>query len=770
MLNPFLEKRLFALPVQPVFIEVDLARLNQTIGSLLGMKLKIASSSPTFGFVALAPVSPEAIRAINSLPAVRMVHADQVHNIVQVPEDAAQWWPTSESRKVLEAESAFIEGYTGEMVKLGIGDTGVDALHPQLQGAEFYSEIAWPAREVLDENGHGSHVASTAAGKLYTSPANIFVEGVSHARLVCVKCLGRGIGTGFTSEIVNAIATAYNKGCQIISLSLGSQDGEPQGGPDNDPEWRIIRGLTARGVIFVIAAGNCLAAETPVLTNPDGPVAISSLKVGDKVLGLSPDIGLAKGVPKGSFSLKGQLEPHKVTAILPKGMAPVFNITTGHRSVLATSEHPFLSYNTQLLDNKTTHCFEYDLNWVLAKNIRVGTPLLVLRTLPAGSSYPLPANPWLKETTTDFMRIVGAYVGDGWYRIRERNTGELSFAIPQQDKSRAKYETLLRTLFGKVNPSKLTLSVYSGELAKFWDTLGFGKGALNKKLPSWVFRLPLDQRLALLEGYTDSDGHRRPGGRAPSGKMRGHATKCESPNLGLLQGLRTLAMTCGLLVSNIRSRQRSIKVNNGQRDYWYVRTFHMFNFGGRRAKAEGNNRRHGLPQLKNPFFGIEYVTEVVSIGNRPVYDIQVEGAHSFIADGFIVHNSGPGADTIGNPGSCPEAITVAAIDKTGQPASFSSRGGSKFPTKPDCAAPGVKIYSGTSRISPMGVEQPQAGYGFVAISGTSMATPHISGFIALLKHKFPNMTAERFKEVMAAKGYSFNNVTGRGVPRWSMFS
>ncbi|GAH51756.1 unnamed protein product, partial [marine sediment metagenome] len=66
------------------------------------------------GFAAIAPVSPSIIKKINSLPGVRMVHANQVKTIFQLPTPADEWFPTSESRTMLEAEAAFREGYNGE--------------------------------------------------------------------------------------------------------------------------------------------------------------------------------------------------------------------------------------------------------------------------------------------------------------------------------------------------------------------------------------------------------------------------------------------------------------------------------------------------------------------------------------------------------------------------------------------------------------------------------------------------------------------------------
>jgi len=109
------------------------------------------------------------------------------------------------------------------------------------------------------------------------------------------------------------------------------------------------------------------------------------------------------------------------------------------------------------------------------------------------------------------------------------------------------------------------------------------------------------------------------------------------------------------------------------------------------------------------------------------------------------------------------------VDRTGKLASFSSRGGEKFPLKPDVAAPGVNIYSGTARGSVIDVQELRAGVGFAAISGTSMATPHVAGFVALLKQKFPQITTAQIKQTMAQRGHAKDFETGWGIPHWSYF-
>ena len=82
-------------------------------------------------------------------------------------------------------------------------------------------------------------------------------------------------------------------------------------------------------------------------------------------------------------------------------------------------------------------------------------------------------------------------------------------------------------------------------------------------------------------------------------------------------------------------------------------------------------------------------------------------------------------------------------------ADFSSRGPSSVEgLKPDVAAPGVIIYSAAARTGgSSGVVDPS---GFLAISGTSQATPHVAGAAALIKQLNPSFTPAQIKSALVS--------------------
>ncbi|MCP2323091.1 subtilisin family serine protease [Hamadaea flava] len=111
------------------------------------------------------------------------------------------------------------------------------------------------------------------------------------------------------------------------------------------------------------------------------------------------------------------------------------------------------------------------------------------------------------------------------------------------------------------------------------------------------------------------------------------------------------------------------------------------------------------------------------------------------------------AKTIGTPGSSPAALTVAAVDKQDAMAYFSSRGPApgELNAKPDISAPGVDIVAAHSSTGEM---MGEPGEIYTSASGTSMATPHVAGAVAILAQEHPEWTGQQLKAALTstAKG------------------
>ena len=119
-------------------------------------------------------------------------------------------------------------------------------------------------------------------------------------------------------------------------------------------------------------------------------------------------------------------------------------------------------------------------------------------------------------------------------------------------------------------------------------------------------------------------------------------------------------------------------------------------------------------------------------------------------------NEGPAMGTVSSPGLAPEAITVGAVDATGSLASFSSRGtGTALQIKPDISAPGVSILSTVPRSG----TRYSSSSGYYTLSGTSMATPHVSGAAALLLQLHPDWTSSMVKSALVTESVEITEST-----------
>ena len=148
------------------------------------------------------------------------------------------------------APKAWAAGYDGKGVKIAVLDTGVDATHPDLKGQVIGAKNFTTSPDTTDKVGHGTHVASIAAGTGAKSGGKY--KGVAPgAKIINGKVLDDG-GFGSDSEVLAGIEWAAAEGADVVNMSLGGGDT-----PAIDPLEAAVNKLSEeKGILFAIAAGN----------------------------------------------------------------------------------------------------------------------------------------------------------------------------------------------------------------------------------------------------------------------------------------------------------------------------------------------------------------------------------------------------------------------------------------------------------------------------------------------------------------------------------
>lgn len=200
----------------------------------------------------------------------------------------------------VSAPAAWDLGLDGEGVTIAVLDTGVDAGHPDLAGQVMAAANFTDDEDVDDHHGHGTHVASLAAG---TGAGNDGErQGVAPgAQIISGKVLNDH-GEGQESWVIAGLEWAVEQGADVVNLSLS---GDPDG--QNPVDVALEELAAGSDTLFVAAAGNGGAVTGASYTIGTPGTSPSALTVGavqaDDVLARFS----SRGPTSGDFRLKPDL-------------------------------------------------------------------------------------------------------------------------------------------------------------------------------------------------------------------------------------------------------------------------------------------------------------------------------------------------------------------------------------------------------------------------------------------------------------------------------
>lgn len=295
---------------------------------------------------AAVQLSPSALAALKGNPNVEYVELEAVHQALGGPSGSLTREGSSPalSSQALKAQALFNPSgeytwgdnalrvpqlrasmYTGAGVAVCVGDTGIDATHPEFTGKlKGYKNFVTTdvnredPYKLNDVDGHGTHVAGTvfaqlgagtgAAARQPGMDANGVVGVATGVNLYMARVLGDS-GSGSSSGIINGVnwcaAQLKSQGGTenkvVVSLSLG-------GGRASRTEQRAYTAAYNKGVLIVAATGNDGAAVSYPAAY-DNVVAIGATDAdnakasfsnfGTQVDLVGPGVGVLSSVPLG---------------------------------------------------------------------------------------------------------------------------------------------------------------------------------------------------------------------------------------------------------------------------------------------------------------------------------------------------------------------------------------------------------------------------------------------------------------------------------------
>ena len=210
----------------------------RSVAAIAGVSPQYVYSTALNGFA--GTLNAGQLNALRHNPNVAYIEADGEVRASTLQANAT-WGLDRIDQRSLPLSTTFSYLNTGAGVRAYIVDTGIRLTHVDVVGRASSGFDAVDGGSADDCNGHGTHVAGTVGGTVY---------GVAKgASLVAVRVLDCG-GSGTTAGVIAGVDWVANNHVKpaVANMSLG--------GSANTSLDAAVRGAVAKGVTFVVAAGN----------------------------------------------------------------------------------------------------------------------------------------------------------------------------------------------------------------------------------------------------------------------------------------------------------------------------------------------------------------------------------------------------------------------------------------------------------------------------------------------------------------------------------
>lgn len=352
-----------------------------------------------------------------------------------------------------------------------------------------------------------------------------------------------------------------------------------------------IKGEKYHGTVDLLVGGTpCFVAGTMVLT-PCGYKPIESLKIGDSVVTHTGDV-------------------RSITAIGSKEAQTGEVKILGRPSIRCTGNHPFYSIELKRDNKRNSSTYDQKVEYgeyeFKAVEDSVGRYAGRVTSKRIDGHIPNVYN----ATPEEIVELAGWYVGDGYIR---RWNGKNKKAVIIAAVCKRKIDQFSKTFNGAIQYSvakdgKITIT---NTVLADWLIENFGEKSQSKKLPYWIYTSELNNRF--IAGYEKTDGSRRANGNV----------RISTTSAALAYGMADLYGNASVEFCKRETTHVIMGRKVSQRDNYTI------------YKAKGKTARTKMICGR-------YASIIRGWNNdgaiRTVYNITVDGEHSYIVNGIAVHN------------------------------------------------------------------------------------------------------------------------------------
>jgi len=237
----------------------------------------------------------------------------------------------------------------------------------------------------------------------------------------------------------------------------------------------------------------------------------------------------------------------------------------------------------------------------------------------------------------NFSYIIGFFLGDGWFDgSRIRFAVEESFLDTFLNKLQSIEGLVIHPKCKKMKGASFEVSISCFPLVTFLKKIVGEYRCYDKRIPKELLFGDEESRRMLLEGLIDSDGIRKK--RERDIKRNRRYVRITSTSTGMVDDIKTLLRSLNVSYTVSKRKKALGGIIDGRRIIGRRDSFQIIfsdnALDGINSKRKGNVKKFPINCIEKKVLEIK---EIPSDGY--VYDLEMVGHHSFVANGVLVHNS-----------------------------------------------------------------------------------------------------------------------------------